>query len=150
MKHIGKTLAWWYWFATIGLFGTTLLAPSRNAFAATLALTALQAVHFRLKTGDWRALPVQVRLAFLAVLAVGSWGPVACIHWMQLGGTVVRVVLDYCVLARTLSLMPWNRSAPLDAALLRSAYLTPPSRWRFVPPVRDQGVAKGTEARVRA
>ena len=32
----------------------------------------------------------------------------------------------YCALARTLALMPWNRTQPLTLRLVRRAYLTPP------------------------
>jgi hypothetical protein len=44
----------------------------------------------------------------------------------MLAGTTVRVAFDYCLLARTLSLMPWNRRQPLTLALVWRTYATPP------------------------
>jgi hypothetical protein len=107
-----------------------LIVPSTAALAAVFALAAAQVTHFRLRTGRWRALAVQVRIAFMLPLLAGCLPPLAFIHWMQLAGIAVRVAFDYCLLARTLSLMPWNRRSALDLALVRDTYLTPPSRWR--------------------
>jgi hypothetical protein len=106
------------------------IVPSPAALAATFALAAAQVAHFRIRTGRWRALAVQVRIAFMLPLLAGCLQPLAFIHWMQLAGIAVRVAFDYCLLARTLSLMPWNRRSALDLALVRDTYLTPPSCWR--------------------
>jgi hypothetical protein len=84
---------------------------------------------------------VQVRAAFLVLLLAALWPPLEFVNWLQLVGTTIRVVFDYCPLARTMSLMPWNRSAPLRLAEIRYAYLTPPSQWRFVAPIRRNGDA---------
>ncbi|MCU0804823.1 MAG: hypothetical protein MUF79_07020 [Burkholderiales bacterium] len=141
MKHWGRSVAWWYWLATVALLGAALSLPSAPAMALVVALTAFQATHFRIRTGDWRAFPVQVRAAFLVLLLAGLWPPLGFVNWLQLAGTAVRVVFDYCALARTMSLMPWNRSAPLGLAALRHAYLMPPSQWRFAGSVRRSGDA---------
>lgn len=38
---------------------------------------------------------------------------------MQFVGTSARMLVGYCLLARTLSLMPWNRHEPISPELLR-------------------------------
>jgi hypothetical protein len=117
-------LAWWYWATLTLLLAAAAVWPAADR--AALALAGAQTVHFYARAGRSGALPVQVRIAYLGILAAGFWSPLALLHWFQLAATLARVAFDYCVLARTLALMPWNRRAPLTFALVRRAYLTPP------------------------
>jgi len=119
-------LAWWYWAAMGLLLAGKAVLPAA-AFAA-VGLGVVQAVHFYAREERAGALPVQVRVAFLGLLLAGLWTPLAPIHWLMLGATLARVAFDYCLLARTLALMPWNRSQPLSLRLVRRAYLTPPAQ----------------------
>ncbi|MGH7230523.1 MAG: hypothetical protein ACREJU_04095 [Nitrospiraceae bacterium] len=70
------------------------------------------------------AFPVQVRVAYLILLILGQWTPLHWVLWVQLVGTSARVLTGYCLLARTLSLLPWNRFEPLSTALLRRTYFS--------------------------
>jgi len=120
-------LTWWLWSLTgaalfAGLAGWTAGLP------AACALTALQLVHQAARTRSLRSFPVQVRAAYLALLAAGCWPPLRAVHVLQLAGTVALIVFDYCPLVRTLSLLPWNRRAPLTRALLRATFFSPPVR----------------------
>ncbi|MGH7893969.1 MAG: hypothetical protein ACREQL_04825 [Candidatus Binatia bacterium] len=118
-------IAWWYWAAM-----TLLLAGSATWPAAVFAAVGLgvaQSVHFYARTEAIGALPVQVRIAYLGLLVAGLLPPLGFIHWLQLAGTLARVAFDYCPLARTLALMPWNRAQPLSWRLVRRAYLMPPA-----------------------
>ena len=117
-------LAWWYWAAMVLLLAAETVWPP-SAFAA-VGLGVVQSVHFYARTEQMGALPVQVRVAYLGLLVAGLFPPLAFLHWLVLGGTLVRVAFDYCPLARTLALMPWNRHQPLTLRLVRRAYLTPP------------------------
>ncbi len=117
-------LAWWYWAAMVlALAGK---APWPPAQLAAVGLGLVQSVHFYARAGHMGAFPVQVRVAYLGLLAAGLWPPLAFVHWLQLAGTLALVAFDYCPLARTLALMPWNRAQPLAWRLVRRAYLTPP------------------------
>lgn len=116
-------LGWWYWFLTVGLLGAGLARWQPGIYLA-IALCVVQIVHVMGLTRDHSAFPVQVRIAYLGLLVVGLWGPLTWIHWMQLLGTSVRVLIGYCFLARTLSLAPGNRWQPLTLALVRRTYLS--------------------------
>ena len=70
---------------------------------------------------------MQVRLAYLAMLAAGLWEPLRVLHWIQFLGTAAFVLTGYCLLARVLSLMPWNRAEPLSAALVARTFFSPPT-----------------------
>lgn len=116
-------LGWWYWFLTVGLLGAGLFGWPAGIYLAIL-LCAVQIGHVVRLTQDLTAFPVQVRLAYLAMLIAGLWGPLQWIHWMQLAGTTARVLVGYCLLARTLSLAPWNCLQPVSFALIRRTFLS--------------------------
>ena len=48
--------------------------------------------------------------------------------WVPVVGFWVRVLFGYCLMARTLSLMPWNRRVPFTGALLFKTFLSRPVR----------------------
>jgi hypothetical protein len=118
-----RDLGWWYWFLTVGLLGAGLFGRPEGIFLA-MFLCAVQIVHVFWLTRDVTAFPVQVRVAYLAMLTAGLWGPFQWLHWMQLAGTTARVLVGYCLLARTLSLAPWNRWQPLSPALIKRTFLS--------------------------
>jgi hypothetical protein len=123
--EIGRT-AWRYWAATALLLGLKA-AGWAQALPAAVALTAVNLAHAAVRSGSLRAFPAQVRLAYLGILAFALWGPFDGMHWVPLAGTTASVLFGYCLLARTVALLPWNRHVPLTPALLRRAFLTPPA-----------------------
>jgi hypothetical protein len=109
----------------------------RIGFVLAIMLTTIQVGHFALRDsersarawGGWvrsaiTAFPVQVRIGYLGLLVLGLWEPLGWIHWVQAVGTSVRVALGYCLLARTVSLLPWNRCEAFSMNLLRRTYFT--------------------------
>ncbi len=116
-------LSWWYWFLTVGLLGAGLLGWPAGIFLA-MVLCAVQIVHVIWLTRDHTALPVQVRIVYLAMLIAGLWGPLQWIHWMLLAGITARVLFGYCLLGRILSLAPWNRRQPLSFPLVRRTFIS--------------------------
>ncbi len=127
-----RHISWWYWLATLGLLAASLLGRPDAIFYA-MALTAWQYLHFARRDRDPVSFTAQIRFAYLGLLALGTWDAFHFIHYLQLIGTTALVLTGYCPLARTLSLMPWNRRAPLTLSLVRRAYLTPPVRGSILP-----------------
>ncbi|HZO87004.1 MAG TPA: hypothetical protein VFB38_01600 [Chthonomonadaceae bacterium] len=120
-----RTMGWWYWLATVGLLAAHFLR-SPVALWLAIALTGVQVVHHAILEGDARAFSVQIRMAFLGLLLLGVWEPLRFVHGVQLAGTTAIVLFDYCLLGRILSLMPWNRRAPLSLALaIRTIFSRP-------------------------
>lgn len=124
---VRRGLNWWTWFLTVLALGAAL-AGSLSVIAV-IAWCLLQAAFFARRERRLGALVVQTRLAFAVLLALGTLEPIAVIHWLQLVGLSVRLTLEYCLLARTLSLMPWNRRVPLSCALIYRTYMTPAGVW---------------------
>jgi hypothetical protein len=121
----GRRLRWWYWLATACLLAAAL-AGWDAGLRLTMACVAVQVVHYLVRAGSLRAFPVQTRVAFLALLAAGACPPLGFIHWLQLAGTCATVGLDYCTLARIVSLMPWNRTRPLTLRLVWRTFASRP------------------------
>ena len=121
-----RDIGWWYWLAMdIGLaVGLSGLEPV--ALHACLGLGAVQSAHYLHRERCLSAFPVQVRIAYALLLLLGHWQPLAFIHWIQLAGTTAMVAIDYCPLARLLSLAPWNRRRPLTLSLAWRTFVSPP------------------------
>ena len=122
--------AWWYWLATV-FFLTGWLFGCMTCFYLVVALCVIQTAHFAAHRRCISAFPVQIRLAYLGLLIVGLWPPLRFVHGIQLIGTSAVVLSDYCFLARVLSLLPWNRTEPFTAGLVRRTFLAPPNRGEF-------------------
>jgi len=116
-------VGWWHWLATVPLL---IAGVSGRAWGIMLAmaLCMVQIAHFAWRGGGLTVFPVQVRAAYLMLLGIGLWAPMQWLHWVQLVGTSARVVVGYCLLARILSLMPWNRFEPWSRDLIRHTFLT--------------------------
>lgn len=116
-----------YWPATVVLL-IGVVAHVEQAYAAVLALTAVQIVHYVARERSAAAFPVQVRAAYCGLLIAGTLPYLGFVHWVQLVGTTAVVTVDYCFLARCMSLLPWNRKEPMSWALVGQTFFSPPVR----------------------
>ena len=121
------SLRWWYWTSAAGLLGAAL-AGWQPGLALATAWVAVQLVHYLARERTLRALPVQTRIAYLGILAAGTWPPLGFLHAVQLAGTCISVTTGYCLLARTVSLLPWNRARPLTIERVWRTFATGPVR----------------------
>ncbi len=119
-----RDIAWWYWLVTAVLLGIGLLWGQAEDIILAIVLCAVQIIHVYWLTRSWTSFPMQVRMAYPALLLAGLWEPLYWIHWIQLIGTSARVLAGYCFLARTLSLAPWNRWQPMSVDLIRKTYFS--------------------------
>lgn len=122
-----REISWWYWAVTTPLlfYG---LAGHPEGFWLAIGLSAFQIVHFRLRDGSFSAFPVQVRLAYTAMLILFQWEPLGVLYWIPAIGTLAQVLFGYCTLARCLSLLPWNRNEAMSVDLVRRTFLSRPVR----------------------
>ena len=132
MNRRRRGLVWWYWLATALPLAGWLVAGAPEGLAGAVGVTAVQTAHFALRARDPTAFQVQVRVVYLLLLLAGTADPLRFVHWLQLAGTTAMLTVDYCPLARIVSLAPWNRHEPLTLEALRRTALTPPGRWRHV------------------
>jgi hypothetical protein len=122
-----KSISWQYWAASDVLLVAAVLGWQAG-FAAVIGLNIVQVIHFLAREKRLSAFPVQVRVSYLGLLLAGQWNPLYFVYFIQIAGTTAMVLVDYCPLARFLSLMPWNRQEPFTLDLLKRTLLSPPVR----------------------
>lgn len=122
-----RSLAWWYWLVTVCLL-TAGVVGWPAGFQLAIGLTVFQLIHFAIRKRSLTAFPVQVRVGYLLLLLVALAEPLQWIYWIPTIGTWARVLCGYCTMARTVSLLPWNRKEAFSVSLLRRTFLCPPVR----------------------
>ena len=68
-----REISWWYWAVTAVLL-IVGLAGWFEAFYLATGLSIVQVFHFRLRASSFAAFPVQVRVAYTAMLLIALWG----------------------------------------------------------------------------
>jgi hypothetical protein len=116
---------WWVWLVMtclllIGLTGVP------EAFLAALFLSIAQSVLFLVQERAFKAFPLQLRLAYTLLLIICFFPPIRWLYWLPALGTFALVIFGYCLMARILSLLPWNRTGPITADLLCRTFLSRP------------------------
>jgi hypothetical protein len=129
--HVFRDPSWWHWAATLSLLVVSLAGYS-GGIAAAIILCGIMAGYFFMRLRQLRPFPVQVRIAYLGLLAVGMLPWMQWLHWVQLVGTTTMVTVGYCPLLRLLSLAPLNRTEPLTYSLMRRVLVQEPCRGGLV------------------
>lgn len=130
---VRKSLIWSLWFVTwLGLLGglfDRVFFEYVVIFSAAHALLFLVLFRFRIAP-----FPVQVRIAYLVWVAVGTYVPyMVFLMYITLVGVATNLFLGYCPLARLLYLLPWNRDEAFSPGLLGRVFLSPPVAGKFEP-----------------
>ena len=116
---------WWVWLVTASLLLIGLMGMP-EAFLAALLLLIAQSVLFFARERAFKAFPVQLRLAYTLLLIICFFPPIRWLFWLPAVGTFALVIFGYCLMARMLSLLPWNRTETITADLLRRTFLSRP------------------------
>ena len=116
-RNVFTDVSWWHWAITIPLLSAGLIGCTW-AIALAAALCAAVGSYLLYRLRQIRPYPVQVRIAYLGLLAIGTLPWMQWIHWVQLCGTTAMATVGYCPLIRMLSLIPVNRNEPLTASLM--------------------------------
>jgi hypothetical protein len=136
-----KEKDWWFWFATLCMLFNYMTAwPVDLALGIlpVVCITSIHLVYYFARDRHIASFPVQVRIGYILLLVLGSWPPLEFIHWIQLFGTTALLAYDYCLLARILTLMPWNRSRPFSVELAWNTFLAEPVTGSFLQTVQNK------------
>ena len=128
---MNKYTIWIYWLITdvtlaIGLMQWPV------ALYLTMLIVVVHSLHFLWRTPKMAAFPMQVRLTYLGLLVLGQLPYFSWVNWVQLAGTTALLVIDYCPLARLLSMTPWNRSQPLSWKFVAEAIFSKPVKGSII------------------
>jgi hypothetical protein len=115
---------WWAWTITTALL-IVGLSGYGVAFIVAMAVTAGQALVLLVRDGPV-AFSVQLRAAYLVLLIFCYPPPMRWLYWLPTVGTFALIVFGYCLLARILSLLPWNSREPYTVARLRRTFFSVP------------------------
>ena len=102
------------------------LAGAEIAFVGAILLSAAQTGSHLRQHQSLQPYPVQIRVAYTALLILCYLPFIRWLYWLPCVGTFALVLVGYCLLARMLSLMPWNRTETITAALVWRTFFTPP------------------------
>jgi hypothetical protein len=116
---------WWVRLVTACLLLIGLTGISEAFFTAILLLIA-QSVLFFARERTFKAFSVQLRLAYTLLLIICFFPPIRWLFWLPAVGTFALVIFGYCLMARMLSLLSWNRTETITADLLRRTFLSRP------------------------
>ena len=122
-----QDIMWWYWLATIP-FLTVGILGEQNGLIIVATLTSFQILHFFLREKSMSAFTVQVRIAYLCWFSIGLLPYMQWMLWIQLAGTSLSVLIDYCAMARLIALAPWNCHQPLSGHLILTTIFSRPTK----------------------
>lgn len=128
-----RGLTWSLWFISwLGLLAG-LFSP--QWYPATVWFSVVHAVLILgLEQFQFIAFPVQVRIAYVVWVAIGTYVPnMGWLMWITTVGLATNLFLGYCPLARMLLLLPVNRHEPLSWGLVQRIFLSPPVNGRLIP-----------------
>jgi len=132
-RRAGRTTLAFYYapgLDVVGLASYSLPASDwpcmPEAFLAAVLLSIAQSVLFFARERTFKAFPVELRLAYTLLLTICLLPPMRWLYWLPAVGTSALVIFGYCLLARMLSLLPWNRAEPITVDLLRRTFLSRP------------------------
>jgi hypothetical protein len=128
-KKLIKSLWWVTWILLVlGLFNTTFL---HGVIALSTMHLILFIVLFGFKISPF---PVQLRLAYLAWVTAGIYIPeLKILIYITIVGLAANLLFGYCLLARMMYLLPWNKEEKFSWNLVKRVILTPPVEGKFKP-----------------
>ncbi len=138
---MSKYTVWIYWFVTDVCLALGLMLWPELLYV-TMLVVVLHSVQFYIKSPYVFSFPMQVRLGYLGLLMLGQLPYCSWINWVQLVGTTALLSVDYCPLARMLSLMPWNRHQVLSWSFVRRAIFSMPVSGSIIQYVSPEMVAR--------
>lgn len=122
-----KDHGWWYWLAsTLCLWLAVTTTPA--AYEWALVIAVVQLIHFTLAEGGIHRFPAQIRLGYFSFLLLAMPEGFEWLLWVPAIGTLLRVVFGYCIMARMLMMLPFNRHVALSWKFVKEAFFTPPIR----------------------
>jgi hypothetical protein len=124
-RHVFSDPSWAQWAVTAPLLAAHVLGDQAGALLAVAALCIAMTGFFALRAESMRDFRVQVRLGFLAILAIGAIPGLGVVLWLPLIGTTSQVLLGYCLMPRFLRLMPWNRDEAMSVDQMRQIVFGP-------------------------
>ena len=95
-------------------------------FLVAIAIAAVQFTHAFIVHRRLTDFTVQVRIAYTLLLLAAWPESMNWLYWLPAIGTWTYIFFGYCLLARTLSMMPFISKQSLSINRIRTVFMTPP------------------------
>lgn len=109
-------------YLTLGLTGWSV------GFVLAIIMAVIQLINTYIDHRQPGAFPVQVRLAYTLLLLAALPESMNWLYWLPTIGTWIYVLFGYCLLARTLSLLPFISKQPVSLERMRDTFLARPMK----------------------
>ncbi|NOR20154.1 MAG: hypothetical protein GQ538_08730, partial [Xanthomonadales bacterium] len=120
-----------FWVVEAALIAGALLDPVYWQWVVWIS--AFNALVFWVLVGfKPMVFPVQLRIAYLIWVAIGTYAPyMSWMMYVTLVGLGANLLVGWCPLARMIYLLPWNRQVPFSGTLVVKTFFTGPKPGRF-------------------
>ena len=122
-----KKESWWFWVVTAILLSFGFLW-SPIFFKLAIFLTIIQTIYFSIRLKSITSFPVQVRVCYLSLLIVSQPHMLQWLYWVPAIGTWAQVLVGYCLMARCVSMFPWNREENFSFQYFKNTIFSRPVR----------------------
>ena len=133
---------WWAWTITTALL-VVGLSGYTPAFIGAMAMTGGQGLIMLGRDRRPAAFSVQLRAAYLLLLLLCYLPPLRWLYWLPTVGTFALIAFGYCLMARVLSLLPWNSREAYTLSRLQRTFLSAPDPGRVAANPAAAGCAGG-------
>jgi hypothetical protein len=116
---------WWAWTITAALLVVGLSGQSL-AFIGAMTVTAVQGLIVLIRDRSLAAFSVQIRVAYLLLMLICYPSQLRWLYWLPTVGTFALIIFGYCIMARLLSLLPWNSRESYTLDRLRRTFFAAP------------------------
>ena len=96
-------------------------------FFPAILISTVQALVFLARERSVTSFPSQLRIAYWLLMVVLYIPPLRLLYWVPAIGTLILCFSGYCLLARCLSLLTWNRTSPLTLQEFVRTFMVPPN-----------------------
>jgi len=121
-----RSLTWWTWAAFAVLLGLAMCGITELRHVVLFLASILAAAYF-MRHRSLSHFPTQVRVAYFLWMAASFIPQLVPMFWIQSAGTISLVLFGYCPMARSLLLLPFNRTVPLSPQRVMKIIFHPPT-----------------------
>ena len=116
----------WYYLLFCAIYLSLGLTGWKPGFLIAIAMATIQLIHTLMTHRRITAFPVQVRIAYTLLLLAALPDSMNLLYWLPTVGSWLYVLFSYCLLARTLSLLPFISGQTFSLERVRTVLLARP------------------------
>ena len=120
-----KKESWWFWLVTV-IFLSLGVLSAPVFYKCAIFITIFQIVYFCSKLQVLTSFPIQVRVCYLCLLFIAQPEGLQWLYWIPTIGTWAQVLFGYCLMARIVSMLPWNREEKLSILHFKNTIFSRP------------------------